>query len=153
MASNSYTKKRPCRICRKWFVPNPRVGARQKTCGAKECKDKWHAKKCSQWNRQNRAYFQAIHLSKKLQAVQNQEASPGKQPPQVPKSVKSPKLPQEVIQEVIGKQQYVIAEYMARLLLRGVQEVIRMQPFDISRKAKRLPLKGRSRSDSQMGSP
>ncbi|NOQ47081.1 MAG: hypothetical protein GQ559_10500 [Desulfobulbaceae bacterium] len=132
MASNSYIKKRPCRICRKWFAPNPRVGDRQKTCGTKECKDKWHAKKCSQWNRQNRAYFQAIHLSKKLQASQNQKASPENPPPQMPKSGKSSKLPQEVIQEVIGKQQFVITEYMARVLLRAVQGAIRVQHSDIS---------------------
>ena len=104
MANNTYLKKRPCRICRKWFVPNPHVGNRQKTCGAKECRDKWHAKKCSQWNRHNRAYFQGIHLSKKLQGVQDQEMAPGKPSPQMPKSGISPELPQEVIQEVIGAQ-------------------------------------------------
>ena len=106
MAINSYIKKRPCRICRKWFTPNPRVGNRQKTCGSKECQKKWHAKKCSQWNRQNRACFQATNLSKKLQTVKNQETAIGKPPFQLPKLGISPKLPQEVIQEVIGIQQF-----------------------------------------------
>lgn len=153
MASNSYIKKRPCRICRKWFVPNPRVGARQKTCGAKECKDKWHAKKCGQWNRQNRSYFQGIHLSKKLQAVKNQEATLGKSLPQVPKSGTPPKLPQDVIQDVIGRQEFVIVKYMAQVLLRSVQDVIRLQHSDIPEKAGRLPRGGCSRCDSQMRSP
>ena len=98
MATNSYIKKRPCRVCKKWFVPNPRVGSRQKTCGSTECQNKWHAKKCSQWNRQNRDYFQGYHLSIKLQTLQNQESSPGKSPSQPPESGKILKLPREVIQ-------------------------------------------------------
>lgn len=153
MATNSYIKKRPCRICRKWFAPNPRVGNRQKTCGAKECQDKWHAKKCSQWNRQNRVYFQGINLSKKLQAVQNQETAIGKPPSQLPKSGTSPKLPQEVIQEVIGIQPFVIAEYLSQVLLRSVQEVIRMQHADILKEVRRLPQRGHSRGDSQKRAP
>lgn len=40
-------------------------------------------------------------------------------------------LPQEVIQEVIGVKQLVIIEYIVRLLLRAVQEVIQSQPIDI----------------------
>ena len=153
MAINSYIKKRPCRICRKWFAPNPRVGNRQKTCGAKECQDKWHANKCSQWNRQNRACFQATNLSKKLQAAQNQETAIEKPTSRLPKSGISPKLPQEVIQEVIGVQQFVIAEYLSRVLLRSVQEVIRLQRADILKEMKRLPHRGYSRGDSQKRAP
>lgn len=153
MAINNYIKKRPCRICRKWFAPNPRVGDRQKTCGAKECQDKWHAKKCSQWNRQNRACFQATNLSKKLQAVQHQETAPGNPPLQLPKSDIFSKLPQEVIQEVIGAQQFVIVTYLSRVLLRSVQEMICMQHADILEEVKRLPHRGYSRGDSQKRAP
>jgi hypothetical protein len=153
MVTNSYIKKRPCRVCKKWFVPNPRFGSRQKTCGAKECQNKWHAKKCSQWNRKNRAYFQSNYLSKKLKTVQNQGSSPGKSHFQLPESGKILKLPREVIQEVIGAQQFVIAEYLTRVLLRSVQEVIRLQRLDISVEAGRLPQRVCSRGDSQMRSP
>ena len=153
MAINSYIKKRPCRICRKWFAPNPRVGNRQKTCGSKECRKKWHAKKCAQWNRQHRACFQTTYLSKKLQAVQNHETSTKKPSPQLPKSGISPKLPREVIQEVIGVQQFVIAEYLSQVLLRSVQEVIRVQHADILREVRQLPQSGYSRDDSQKRAP
>ena len=153
MAINSYIKKRPCRICRKWFTPNPRVGNRQKTCGSKKCQKKWHAKKCSQWNRQNRACFQATNLSKKLQAVQNQETAIGKPPFQLPKSGISLKLPQEVIQEVIGAQQFVIVDYLSQVLLRSIQEVISIQHTDILKEVRRLPQRGYSRGDSQKRAP
>jgi len=153
MANNTYLKKRPCKICRKWFAPHPRLGDRQKTCGSKECQKKWHAKKCAQWNRQHRAYFQATYLSKKLQAVQNQETATIKRPSQLPKSGISPKLPQEVIQEVIGAQQLVIAKYFSQVLLRSVQEAIRIQHADILKEIKQLPQSGYSRCNSQLRPP
>ena len=153
MVNNTYLKKRPCRICKKWFAPHPRLGDRQKTCGSKECQKKWHSKKCAQWNRQHRATFQATYLSKKLQAVQDQEVANIKPPPQLQKPTIFPKLPQEVIQEVISIQQLVIAEYLSQVLLRSVQEVIRVQRADILREVKRLPQGGYSRSDSQLRPP
>jgi len=30
------------RICKKWFLPNPQPGDRQKTCGTSECQRQWH---------------------------------------------------------------------------------------------------------------
>jgi len=30
-------RKRPCRICRRWFQPNPRAGDRQRVCSHPEC--------------------------------------------------------------------------------------------------------------------
>lgn len=151
MANNTYLKKRPCKICRKWFVPHPRVGDRQKTCGSKECQKKWHTKKCAQWNRKHRATFQANYLSKKLQAVKGQVIE--KPPPQLQKSTIFQKLPQEEIQEVISVQQIVIAEYLSQVLLRSVQEVIRRQHADIINEVKRLPQSNHSRGDSQLRPP
>jgi hypothetical protein len=153
MVDNSYIKKHPCRICRKWFIPNPRVGDRQKTCGSDECKQKWHNKKCAQWNRKNRATFQTNYLDKKLQAVKNQGNSPDKPLLQVPQSGQPPKLPQELIQEVIGAQEFVIAQYLSQVLLRSVQEVIRSQRSDIFKEVKRLPQSDHSRGDSQLRPP
>ena len=153
MVDNSYIKKRPCRICRKWFVPNPRVGGRQKTCGSEECKQKWRNKKCAQWNRQNRVTFQANYLDKKLQAVKNHGNSSDNPLPQVPQSGNKSKLPQELIQKVIGVQEFVIAQYLAQVLLRSFQKVIRTQSVDIIREVKRLPPHDHSRGDSQLRSP
>ena len=69
MAKKTRSSKRPCRICGKWFVPNPRLGERQKTCGTDVCKQRWHTAKCAEWNSQNRAYFKEIYLRSRLSAV------------------------------------------------------------------------------------
>jgi hypothetical protein len=139
MADNKYFRKRPCRICRTWFQPNPRVGDRQKTCGSEECKSKWHAKKCADWNGRNRPYFQNIYLNKKLQAIASKEVNPENPLPPVSKYNKFPQLPQEVIQGVMGHQQFIIIEYLSRLLLGRIQDVMCQQRYEIAKKTKRLP--------------
>lgn len=46
-------RSRPCTICRKRFVPHPRVGDRQRTCAAPACKRALHARACKRWHRDN----------------------------------------------------------------------------------------------------
>jgi len=148
-------KKRPCRVCRKWFTPEPRLGDRQRTCGAMECQRKWHARKCAEWNRKNRAYFRELYLRGRLESF-------GSGPPKQSSSPRSsgrindpPRrsspldLPQEVIQAVIEVKQLIIIEYIVRLLMRGVQEEIRTQLIEKQREIRRLPLSSISRGDSQ----
>ena len=157
MGENRKSNKRPCRICRKWFTPHPRLGDRQKTCGKEACKRKWHAKKCAEWNKKNRSYFQSIYLASKLESSKSPSqsdnrlpasSSPDKTGPIRPPSSRStPQLPEDVIQDVIGVQPLIIIEYVAQLLVRSFKEVIRAQPVDIQRKIDRLPCEGCLRSD------
>lgn len=150
-------RKRPCRICGKWFSPNPRLGERQKTCGADECQQQWHARKCAAWNRRNRSYFKEIYLRRRLESCTGGSLSPSPSPVSTSRtgsSSSSPSVfpldfPQEVIQEVMGGQHAVIIEYILRLLMREVQEVINAQHADIHRGFRRLPLSSISRGDSQ----
>jgi len=148
-------KKRPCRVCGKWFTPNPRLGDRQQTCGAKECQRKWHARKCAEWNRKNRAYFKEIYLRGRLESF---GSDPPAQRPSLctscrindpPRRLSPLELPQEVIQEVIDVKQFIIIEYIVRLLARGVQEVIRTQHIKKQRGIRRLPRSSISRGDRQ----
>ena len=150
-------KKRPCRICGRWFKPNPRLGGRQKTCGADECQQRWHAKKCAVWNQQNRSYFKEIYLRRRLESCAGGSPCPSPSPVSTsrtggsssPPSALPLDLPREVIQEVMGGQHAVIIGYILRLLMREVQEVINAQHADIHRGFMRLPLSSISRGDSQ----
>ncbi len=150
------SKKRPCRICRKWFIPNPRVGDRQKTCGDHECMGKWHAEKCAEWNRKNRRCSQENYLHDKLTLAvgesegDNKSSTATASKPSVFASGSAffPQLPRSLVQEVIGAQQLVIMEYLCRQLLRSVQEVIRRQLLEIKGNPAQLPPIGHSRGDS-----
>lgn len=155
MEQKSYSRKRPCRICGKWFAPHPRLGVRQMTCGDPECQRLWHTKKCAEWNRKNRITFQENYLKNKLAAVRVDPQEPPSPPPSpvpIPISPIPPlDYPRRVVQEVIGVQQLVIIEYIVRLLKRDVQEVIRPQPVDIQREYRQQPPKAISRGDSLQG--
>ncbi len=48
------TPSRRCSECTRVFVPNPRVGDRQATCGDQECQRRRHAKACRRWRAKNR---------------------------------------------------------------------------------------------------
>lgn len=141
------SKKRPCRICRKWFSPDPRIGDQQKTCGSKDCQTKWHAKKCHEWNKKNKAYFNEIYLNKKLAAINEADHKIVSSP------VKSSQLPRKLIQEAIGAQHLVIIEYVNRLLFRSFKEVILRQAARINKQPDELPYKEISRADSLQRAP
>ncbi len=155
MAEKHKHKKRPCRVCRKWFTPNPRLRDRQRTCGDEECQRKWHAKKCAEWNRRNPAYFREIYLRGRLEPFGT--VLPEQSPSSIescrindpPRRSSSLDLPQEVIQEVIEVKQFIIIEYIMRLLMRGFQEVIRRQLVETQREVRRLAPSSISRGDGE----
>ncbi|PIX84770.1 MAG: hypothetical protein COZ32_11940, partial [Nitrospirae bacterium CG_4_10_14_3_um_filter_53_41] len=136
------------------YPPNPRLFDRQQTCGGIECQRKWHARKCAEWNRKNRAYFKEIYIRSRLEffgsapPAQNPSACSSCRINDPPRRASPLDLPQEVIQEVIEVKQIIIIEYIVRLLMRGVQEVIRTQLVEKQRETRRLPLSSISRGDS-----
>jgi hypothetical protein len=132
-------KKRPCRICRRWFRPNPKLKDRQKTCADSQCQREWHRLKCAQWNRSNGEYFKANYLAKKIETT-----STGVSPP---RSRNKSGLPLEYVQEVIGVQHLIIIEYFGQLWVRRFQEVIRGQLAVLTGKIDRLPWSGFSRAN------
>lgn len=155
MEEKRKNKKRPCRVCGKWYATNPRLGDRQQTCGTMECQRKWHARKCAEWNRKNRAYFKEIYLRGRLESF---GSGPPAQSPfhcsscrinDPPRRSSPLDLPQEVIQEVMEVKQFIIIEYIVRLLRRCVQEVMHTQLVETQKGIRRLPLSSISRGDSQ----
>jgi hypothetical protein len=132
-------KKRPCRICRRWFMPNPRLKDRQKTCGDAACKREWHRRKCAQWNKNNSDYFKANYLQSKL----NPENAKALQPTSRLKSG----LPLGYVQEVISVQHLIIIEYFGQLLFRRFQAAIRGQVVVNTGQRRQLPPGGLSRCD------
>jgi hypothetical protein len=121
--ANDY-KRGPCRICRRWFTPNPRLKDRQKTCGDAKCKRQWHRKKCAEWNKKNTDYFRTNYLQNKLNAASPSETCSKILPV---KSRFTSGLPILFVQEVIDIQHLIIIEYLAQLLFKRFQEVLRCQ--------------------------
>jgi hypothetical protein len=49
------TRRKRCSFCQTLFRPHPRVGPRQRTCGAPACQRERHAQSCRRWRRRNPA--------------------------------------------------------------------------------------------------
>jgi hypothetical protein len=122
-------KKRPCRICRRWFRPDPRVGDDQMTCGDSKCKKEWHRRKCAEWNRKNREYYREIYLKKKILATEEKNQKGTIEQDKIPRTRLRLGLPWQEIQEAMGVKQLVIIEYIIQALMRRFQEVINVQPL------------------------
>jgi hypothetical protein len=148
MRPTNRNRKRPCRICGKWYWPDPRLGERQRTCGDKECQRQWHGKKCREWNRKNRSYFQEIYLEKCLSSCEPPASNGSAKPLDGAAPVS---LPTIAVQEVISVQQLVIIRYLLRQPLHRFQEVIKRQHNEIKRNCRRLPVITNPRGDSRTG--
>jgi hypothetical protein len=147
-------RKRPCRVCRRWFMPNAKLKERQMTCGDAECQRQWHRRACRAWNKNNAEYFRANYLQKKLDTAsesakaskstcaESDSALPTKRP-------MSLALPLEVVQEVISIQQVVIIEYFGQLLVRRFQEALRRKLIVNTSKASQLLPLAISRGDGR----
>ena len=106
-------RKRPCRICRKWFMPDVRQAGRQKTCST-GCSRQLHCRSCADWNSRNAAYFKSNYLDKKLQ-------QDGRSPPDMPQPRINLKLPRDIIADKIGKDTMVIAEYITEQIFTKIR--------------------------------
>ena len=114
-------KKRPCKVCRRWFSPNPRVGEEQKTCGRSECKKEWHRRSCAEWNKKNREYFKGRYLKNKMLNAVGENAEGTPEGAKLTRPCLCLGLPREEIQEVMGVKQVVIIEYIVQVLIRYFQ--------------------------------
>lgn len=106
-------RKRPCTVCRRWFLPNPRQKERQKTCGRAECQRERHRRQCQKWNKQNIASFKANYLTEKLDP---KRAPPDSAQKQSVAAIANSRiqlwLPRALIVEKIGREHFIILEYI-----------------------------------------
>jgi len=115
------TRKRPCRICRKWFMPDPRQTGRQKTCADPECRRENHRRRCAEWNRKNPEYFKANYLGEKLVRTKDPPvASVKKAFVVVPPSRIELGLPKKVVVDITGAEHLVILEYIIEQIMQRV---------------------------------
>ena len=73
------TTKRPCRICRVWFEPDPRAAGRQRVCGKETCRREVHRRECQRWREKHSDYdAERRFKARLLQCGRQVEPSPAK---------------------------------------------------------------------------
>ena len=111
MAKNS-RGKRPCKICRKWFLPDVRQIGRQKTCGRPACMSEQHRRQCEKWNKKNKTYAKSNYLDKKIEKAEDQQSAPSHDKAPTTFQAK-PVLPTEIIVTKYGIKAEIIIQYLA----------------------------------------
>jgi hypothetical protein len=70
-------KSRPCSYCRRWFVPDRRVGARQRACTSPGCQQKRRAATQASWRKRHPDYAAAYRIQQRRQDERPEPPSPG----------------------------------------------------------------------------
>ena len=114
------TRKKPCRVCRRWFLPDVRLKQPDSVSIILRVHAQWHNNKCAQWYRANIDYFKANYLQKKIDAVEGDVPlptdTPKPDPMKVTRSRMKSGLPVAYVQEWVGVKHTVIIEYLAQQL-------------------------------------
>jgi hypothetical protein len=127
--------KRPCCICRRWFVPDHRVGRRQRACSAPACQIARRAKTQASWRRRNPDYFVAHRLQHRRVLA---DAVP---PPVAPLVLPPPlsHLPWDLAQDEFGVVGTDFLGHLGRVLLDAAQDQKAGQVIELLGEAGRLP--------------
>ena len=104
--------KRPCSICRQWFVPEPRVRNRQHACGKPECQASRRQKTQASWRRRNRGYALARRI--------DQRAAQPSEPLRLPAPLDQ--LPWDVAKDQFGPQGTDFIAVMSALIVRSAKD-------------------------------
>lgn len=122
-------RARPCIICRRWSVPDPRVGKRQRTCGLPECQQELHRRNCQRWRARNGHIEREGRLRER---VSRQGSSQG-----AGESTNQPEqaIDWSVVRDEMGSKAAVILEEIVRLALERLRDEIRAQLHGSKRKS------------------
>jgi hypothetical protein len=121
--------KRPCGVCRRWFHPDPRVGARQRAC-SKTCSAALRKKTQTRWRADNAGYAIAWRIEKR---AMTETAPPPRMPPLLAR------LPWDLAKDEFGPQGTDFIGAFGRLLVGVAKDEMRPQPMGIRRESGGLP--------------
>lgn len=132
-------KKRPCSICRRWFLPDARVGDRQHACERDECQRERHRRADQRWHAANRDYDRDRRWRETIAAAKQE---PSETPPAVNAPPPTSGLPWDVVQDEMGVQARVIIAGVVRVMGLFVQDEMRKEVPKIVEGIARVPRRG-----------
>src|SRR5579864_3493155 len=115
-------RKRPCSICRHWFRPNPRIGARQHACSKPECQAARRKRTQASWRAKNPEYAAGYRI---------QQRSAQERPPEALRlPAPLPQLPWDLAKEEFGRKGADFIALMGGLLVRLTKDQFRSYRTD-----------------------
>lgn len=140
------TRKRPCRECAKWFLPNPRARQRQRTCDRDTCQRARHRRACADWRARHPDYDVERRLRERVRA----------------KEVVGEPLQRDPLAEVVwdaardavGVEVAIIVEETGKVLVGWARDAVHAKASEIMRQiGKVLPVQARDAIAAGAGPP
>ena len=123
-------RKRPCRICRRWFRPDNRVGDRQRACGKPECQKARRKKTQASWRARNPGYAAAHRITRR-----NQDETV--EPLRTPRPLNQ--LPWDLTKDQFGAQGADFIAVVSALILRTAKDQLQAHLIDPQKLSGTLP--------------
>ena len=112
-------RRRRCCVCGELFMPDPRVGRRQKACGRPECQRERHRQACKAWRERDREGAREDRLRSRLGAPDQE-------------------LRLDVVRDECGPVIKVVLEESLRLVVEGMRDEFQTKMLEQRRDALRL---------------
>jgi hypothetical protein len=139
-------RKRPCRVCGKWFEPHPRAGKRQRACGRDECGRERHRRACAAWHAQHPDYDRERRLRERVR-IERAGGAPLERDPLA-------EIAWDTARDAVGLEAAVIVEETGKVLMLWARDAVHAQTAEITRKlAKVLPRLARDEIAAGAGPP
>jgi len=121
-------RTKQCVVCRKHFLPHPRVGERQRTCGDAECRREVHQQSRMAWRAANRGHDRAERLRERLREEhQEHQAVPAGPAGARPR----PQVDGAVVREVVGADLAVVIDEALQVTTNWLRESVRTDLAEI----------------------
>ena len=126
-------RKKPCRICRRWFRPDTRVGPRQRACDKPDCQKARRQKTQTSWRSRNPGYAIAYRLDQRHRPDVTPEPEPLRVPPPLNQ------LPWDLAKDQFGGKGADFIGVMGALIFRSAKDQFKAQAIDSTNLSGTLP--------------
>jgi len=130
-------RKRPCRICRRWFAPHPRAGDRQRVCGDAECQRERHRRACTSWREQQGDDEKEDRLRRRLRREVASTSTSTSASTSTSTSTADGHAPLcgldfDVARDAVGREVAVFVEETAKVVVGGARDAVTAQARGIT---------------------
>lgn len=110
---------RPCRVCRKWFLPHLRAGDRQHVCSQPACQKEWHRRNCANFHKKCPDYDRETHLERRIEKEEGGTARCQVDPLEV--------FDWAFIRKAVGLETAVLVRGVGQVILRQARDPVPVQ--------------------------
>ena len=130
-------RKRPCRICGRWFQPAGRAGDRQHVCSRAECQRERHRRACADWRAREADAERAERVRRRVEVAPSKEVSAGTGAGRAPPGPEA-RVQWDAVRDAVGMEVAVVLQVFARVLGDWARDAVRLQVCEATGKTRQV---------------